>query len=1248
MLARLFVIFGGLFVLALLAALLVPPFIDWRGYRSDFEREASAILGRPVTVRGEATARLLPFPSVTFNDVAVAGGPDGQPAMTVETFSMDAELAPFLRGEVLIFDMRLVRPKATIDVAADGTVDWTIRPSTPVKPEQISIEKLTVSEGEISLRHAAGGRTHLLSQVNATVSAKSLAGPWRVDGSLRIDGLRTQIAAATGRAEPDGQIRLRLRASPDAYPLVIETDGNAGVKEGAASYSGQFKVFGADRNSAELRGTDGETVKVSGGQPDPGYRLSGAFALDHQKLGINEFRFETGPLDDPYTADGKASMDLGAQPRFRIEANGAQVQFDEAMGAKEGAGLTLQKRVAALEAALLALPKPVIPGSIEVRLPAVVAGDTTIRDVNISAEPAEGGWALKSAAATLPGRTRLEAGGMLSVGDEAGFKGSLLLAVAQPSGFAAWLAKDVDEAIRRLPAAGFKANVDMTGKRQTFSDLELILGKAKFRGQLEASEPGDARPSVAMKLKGGEMDVDGLAAFASLFVSDKGDNRFSSQDIDFDIKAGPVSVGGLKADTVDTSMRLREGLLEVDRFSVGGLAGASISATGRVKDFPASPTGNVDVSIMAEDLGPLIAMARQHYPANALLKEAAARAAGHPELFQEARVDFVASAADNGDGTTGLALSAQGNSGGTAFSLALSGKGRADRPLEAPLTLSLDTRAKDGTALLALLGLPTLPLGMVGEASADLSAKGTLAGGLETTLNLSGLDFRARFAGTVAAAGQGMTARGKVDVDAADVEPWLMTTGFGLPGMGTGTAVKLAADADYGNGLLVLSGLDGSVDASAVSGDVNVAMQDGLPQLSGELALDAFDIEPMAAMLFGGSALAPTAKGWPDAPFNEKSTAPFGADLDIAAANVALAPAVAMRDASMALKLDADGLHVSALKGKLFGGAFEGLFDLKNTDGTGLFGGQAKVSGADIAAVLPDTGLSGKADLSATLSTSGKSVDAMMSALAGSGTASLKGLAIAGLNPDALPAFIAAADRIGRDIDAPKTAGFAPEIAGSGSFPAGDADVAFTVAGGIVRTPPVSFENPAAALSMELTADIAAGSVTGKGSIAYRPGDEALVGSEPSLNVTLEGPIGAPKAGFDSAPLAQFLTQRALEKEQQRVEAMQAVLLEKQRLRRETRYYAALQEERDRAAEELRRQQEEAARQKAEAEARAKAEAEARAKAEAEAAEAARMEAERKAAEQQQAPAAEPAPPPAAPKPSLAPSSLEEFFRTLQ
>jgi hypothetical protein len=1167
---------------------------------ADFERVATAFLGRRVTVNGAAKARLLPFPSVTFSDVSVAGGPDGQPAMTVDTFSMDAELAPFLRGEVLIFDMRLVRPRAVIDVAADGTVDWAVRPSSPFDAGQVSIEKLTVTEGEVTLRHAAGNRSHVLSEIDAVVSAKSLAGPWRVDGSLRVDGLRTTLAASTSRADPSGRIGLRIKADPDAYPLAIETDGSAGFENGALTYSGRLKITGDDKDTAELRGSSpGETVKVSGAKPEPGYRLNGQFRLDHRKLAIDEFRFETGPLDDPYTADGKASVDLGAEPRFTVQAQGAQVQFDEAMGRESDAGLTLDERIAALETALRGLPRPAMPGTIEVTLPAVVAGDTTIRNVHLAAEPAPGGWGIKSFAATLPGRTTLEANGLVGVGDQFGFSGSLLLAVAQPSGFAAWLSKDVDEAIRRLPAAGFSAKVNLTDERQTFSDLELVLGKAKFHGHVDAAEPADAKPSVEMKLEGGELDVEGLAAFASLFVSDKGANRFADRDLDFQVKAGPVSVAGLTADTVDTALRLRDGVLEIDRLSVGGLAGAEISATGRIKDFPQSPTGNLDASVVAVDLAPLLDVAAGRYPDSVVLKGLAQRVKAYPDLFQDARIDFVASAADNGDGTTGVALSAKGNAGGSAFSASLSGQGKADDLPDAALTATFTASNDDATALLALYGLPTLPLGLVGEATTDLSAKGTLAGGLATTFNVAGAGLKARFDGTVAEAPQGAIVKGKASLDAADIEPWLMTTGVALPGMGTGTSLSLGADADYGNGLLVLSSLDGAVNEAAVSGDINAELKDGLPHLSGALALDELDLGQFAAMLYGDAAFASTGKGWPAAPFSQKSGAPLSAELDLTAGSLTAGAFATAYDAALRLVLDGQGVHVSDLKAKLFGGDLTGLFELKNNDGTGLFSGQLALADADIANALPNSGLAGAATLSAALSTSGKSVDAMMAALSGSGTAAVKGLTIANLNPDALPAIIAQADRIGRDIDAARTAAFAPDMAAAGSFAAADADVAFTVAGGAVRAPPLTLKNPAATLSSELVADLAAGRVSAQGNIAYQPGDEALVGSEPVINFTVQGPLGETERSFDSGPMAQFLTQRALEKEQRRVEAMQAALLEKQRLRREVRYYASLQDARDKA-EEHRRLEE--MRVKAETEARERARAEAQAKAEADAA----------------------------------------------
>lgn len=1222
MLARLFVFIGGLVVLALTLALVAPHFIDWTSYRANFEREASAILGRRVTVEGDVSARLLPFPSVSFSDITVAGGPGGEPAMTVESFSMDAELAPFMQGEFLIFDMRLVRPRATIGVGEDGVIDWAVRPSSPFDATQISLEKLTITDGEVKVRHAFGEREHVLSDVNAEVSARSLTGPWRADGTMLLDGLRSAISVSTGKVDDTGTLRLRIKADPEAYPLAFETDGDVRMKEGAALYGGTFKV--SERKSVKDDGRaepgaafqSNEAPAQAPAEPSP-YRLSGAFALDDRRLNFESFRFETGPLDNPYTADGSGFIELSAEPRFAIEAKGAQLRFDENLAESEKVtGLTLESRLSVLEQVLTELPKPTIPGTIEVTLPAIVAGDTTVRDVRISAEPAPDGWNMKSLAATLPGRTTLEAEGLLRTRDAFAFQGSLLLAVGQPSGFAAWLSRDVDDAIRRLPAAGFKSNVDLTRERQSFQDLELILGKAKFRGAVESRQSPEEEPSMAVKLEGDALDVEGLTAFASLFVSGEGMTQLAQRDLDLSIKAGPVSVAGLEADTVDTSLRVRGKQIEIDRLSIGGVEGATVSATGTLSDIATKPSGKLDASIVAVDLAPLVKRLAAQYPDSALLAGLARRSDAYTGLFEDARIDLVASADDR----AGIVVNADGTAGGSTFSLSGTGAGLPRIDPSAPVSLSFSASNKNAEALLALYGVPVLPLGALGSADTKLTAKGTLGQGLDATFEFTSEHLTASYSGMLREAEGGIEGEGKVGLDTDDIEPWLMTSGMAMPGMGLGLPVALSANATFGEGLLTFSGVDGSVGEARLEGDINAALKGDMPHLTGALSIETLDLWPVAAMVLGDTALQADG-GWPDTPFRNKVAAPFSADLEISAGALAVGDLGSVDDVTASMRLDVEGLHISDFKGKAFSGGLSGLAELKNNDGTGLFSGQLKLSGADLGSVLVGSGIAGTGDLAASLSASGKSAEAMVASLSGSGTASFGDVTIPGINPNAFPTLLARADAAGRDIDAGKIAGFASGAVGDGTFAALSGELAFTVAGGVLRAPPLTLAAPQASLTAELKADAHDGTVFVNGVISYAPGDEALAGSEPSVRYTVEGPLGATRRTLDIEPLTQFLTQRALEIEQARVEAMQAALLERQRLRREVRYYAALQTQRDHLAEEQRRAAEEARhraeeeRAKADAEARAaaKVKAEAEAKAAAEAREAAEAKAKQEA-----------------------------------
>ncbi len=148
--------------------------------------------------------------------------------------------------------------------------------------------------------------------------------------------------------------------------------------------------------------------------------------------------------------------------------------------------ITIARRV------LEQLPIPTIPGNVDLRLPAVIAGGTTIRSVTVSAEPDGKNWNIRQFAADLPGRTKVEAKGTLSVGKDFGFKGDMLVASRQPSGLASWLNETVDDSVRKLEGAGFSGQVDLRDGMQRIDNLEIALGKTTLKGSFVREVKGRA------------------------------------------------------------------------------------------------------------------------------------------------------------------------------------------------------------------------------------------------------------------------------------------------------------------------------------------------------------------------------------------------------------------------------------------------------------------------------------------------------------------------------------------------------------------------------------------------------------------------------------------------------------------------------------------------------------------------------------------------------------------------------------
>jgi AsmA-like C-terminal region/AsmA family len=1149
----LFVLIGGLLVLLLLGALIAPYFVDWAGYRSDFERVASQVLGRKVTVEGDASARILPFPSVTFENVKV--GDDAEnPAMTIARFSMDAELAPFLKGEVLVFDMRVEKPRMFVSIAPDGTVDWVLRPQSPKGIETISLEQVTISDGAVEINNQAADRLDTIEALNATVAAKSLSGPWRFEGSLNFNDEALYLAGTSAKAEEDGALPLRISISPTKRSMLAELSGLVKLDGNSPVYTGDFNMRPAlltDPGAVALRDGEGSTSGTPG--DDPVFNIKGKFEARHDGLKLPSYRFESGPKTDPYFAEGSGKIAWGTEPRFEIVADGAQVTFKEAAS---GAGANFSDRIAAVEAFLSKVPVPAMPGEVKVDLPAVVAGDTTIRDVSLLASPLGNAWNVKSLTAALPGRTKIEAIGKLETGNKFGFAGHLLVASSQPSGLAAWLSGSVPAAVRALPALGFDAKVTLTNDVQIFENLELVVGNTSLRGHVERRSDG-ARPSVAASFSAGELDLAQMQALGSVIIGPDSSNNFAGQDVSIGLKAGPVSASDVIADTLDVALRIKDDKLDIDRLLISGLAEASISGTAKLSGFPAKVTGTADASILSPDGAQLLALIGEKFPQAAFFKTLAERAFLYPDLYADTKIDLFGSLSkETGAPETSVSYSASMGKGVYSGTATLKG-GFADIE-SAQIKANLEGKHEDALALLTLAGVPTLPVGSPGAGSFQAEVEGVLkdALGLKSRLNTDSVTCEIN--GQFSKPGGVWSGKGNLVLKATDIEPYLMASGIVLPSMGQGTNVDAKADMTLSGQSVTFNKLDGTIAGTDIGGNMKFDFAQSPAKVGGDLQLDELSVNWLGEALLGPASLTASEASWPATAFAGESLINLQGSVNLQAAKADLGPYGAITGLNGALALSGNAISLRNMSGGYLGGQISGTIDAKNDNGTGLFSSDIKLMGAQFETLVPQESVKGAVDFAGSLSATSKTAAGLVAALTGSGTAQLRNAQISGLNPKAFNEMFETASR---DQTAPEVAGIETILRqkiGAGAVEVGAVDLSWTAASGTLRFSPLTIDLPEGQLSADTIADLDEGTARIDGQFAFDPGANAIAGVEPVVPFSVAYATGAYQSTFDAQPVAQYFTQRALEIEQARAEAKQAELLEAQRLRREVRYYTYL------------------------------------------------------------------------------------------
>ena len=1121
---RVYVAIGGLLVAALLTVFVAPLFIDWSQYRERFEAEASRVLGREVRVGGDASARLLPFPSVTFDDVRIA--PDGGLGLEVEQFEMDLELAPFLRGEVLIFDMRMLRPRLSIVLDESGTLP-TMTTERRFDGDAVSIERLEITDGSVVARTPRGEAR--ATDLDAVLRADTLSGPWTGEGRANVVGERLTFDLTTGRARPDqASLRVLLNVAAESLPAPIGLAGDLSVQDGVPTYEGDV----TSSRSAE------DAIP---------FVLTGEFTATPNGLDLPEYRAALGQRDDPYVIVGSAGIGGSPEPAFNLEMRGQRLETTRLAPDALPGGTTMRERFDALERLVDGLPRLPIGGEVDVSLPAIVLPDGVAQDVRLRAKAEDGRWQIENASALLPGRTRVETSGSLEQGDALTYRGDFAIASRQPTGLAAWLGNPIDDALRETDAIGVAGDVVLARDQQAIENLQIVLGPDKLRGRY--SNDG---ASGSVELAGEVIDIErAQSALAATF----GETAFAS-DLRFDVAFDRATIGDLLLEDTAAVGTVGAETVQFDRLTIGSLAGAEITAEGT---YALEPDGTSEVSISLNSVEPADALRVLAERTNADWAELLAERGDTLSLLRSS-IDLVWI-----DPTETIGVEASGRANGVDWTLGGSLQAPNVAENAAPVVEMVSASGSFGGPLAELLTVAKLPVG-AGAAARDISVEFEY----ERTADGHRADLSANGEGDIASLTAVADANGtflRSQSEIASLTPYVAALGS-----------PLAERTDVS--------FDGLIDATHDGTFWTVQMEEvqvGDVLLTGRMvgsdwrwqgALDtgSVDLEWLAALPV-------------DDDFRDDLSAEFGASplppidmlLSVDARVADFGDSLATRDATMQIRLTGDAVSIEEFRGSVANGMLAGDLTVRNSGTGALVSANAILTDAD-ASVLPPAirpQLDGQISAEASIEATGSSPVAVLRSATGAGTVTIESPIIDGLDPFALPNIYERVDALTEPPDDDTVRDAVLAEAFDARFEPDTVVANVSLGSGVARitVPPVSDEGTQLRARGRL--DLVERNLSGDATITFAVPDDRGTGGNPSVRVSIDSLDGSPEV--DVGPLTGFLNLRAFEIERERVDALRAALIEQQRLRRETLLFDAEAREAEREAERSRELEAEAA-----------------------------------------------------------------------
>ncbi|WP_339031465.1 AsmA-like C-terminal region-containing protein [Bradyrhizobium symbiodeficiens] len=1093
------------FIIALLAALIGPSYVDWNQFRPQFEAEAGKIIGVPVRVAGELDARLLPAPTLRLRQVTFGGNNDlGR--LRADKLDVEFSLSSLMRGEWRATELSVGGMAVDLGLDARGRVDLPSTASGTFNLASLAIERLNLT-GRIALHDAASRSTLELNDIAFSGDVRSLAGSVRGDGGFTANGVRYPFRVSSGPSADGSATRLHLNVDPGERAILADL-------EGVLAFDNRLPKFDGALTLAV------PAVKKAGEAGPTPWKLTTKLRADPAGAKFEQIDASFGAEDNALKLGGVGDIRFGASPLLRAVLSARQVDADRLAGKDDSEPLRI---LPALRAGLAAIPQAPIPAQIEFNSDQIMLGGRPLQNITAELQTDGRSWTFQRLELRAPGMTQLSLNGATPGADS--FSGRLSVESSDPDALVAWLQGRSEITRRSTRPLRLAGDVTIAANHLAIDRLKADIEGGAVEGRIAFVQTGASKGSrIDAELKADRLDLDAAASFVRALAGPQGE---WPEEAKLSLDIGRAISAGQELRPFAAKLAYGPASLSLEQLRFGQASGVTTEAGGSFDRTKA--TGKLALKSSANSLRELTALIEPFAPAVRARFDAMPSLPGATRLKLDLSLDRNAEHADRSNARAVLDLDAPQLKATATLAAQMPAAAvngiDIDKLRNSDFTLDTKLSTPQAGALLALLGLDRVVA--AGEGASQFEGK--LTGAWRRPLQLN-----AKFNG----GGLDADAQGSVELSEPKASVNLRVRNANLaPLFGISPAdksmqvVSLSSRVGLSGNRLTFDDLDGNAAGSHLRGHLAV-MLDPEKSVDGEVGLDTLDLAPALAVAIGAA--------------GHESGEPLSAGLlggwrgriAFQALRGMLPGGIELRPFGGTIRSDGQSLALDALKGSLGGGEMSASFDARNGANGLTLNSRIELNNVDAAALryralaLPK----GRASVQMALTSQGRSVAALTGALAGNGTVTLDSAEIGGLNPRAFEIAIRASDG-GQVADDNRLRQLVEPALAAAPIAVASAQIPFTIRDGRLRVGATPLEAKNARAIVSGGYDIPADQADIRASLT--PIMTGLSGAPPEIQLFAAGPPDRLNRTIDLAPLSSWLAVRTIDRETRRLDAIE-------------------------------------------------------------------------------------------------------------